>query len=519
MDSSAAATTRTDQSRCQADTQGVLMTSPTGSEAAKSSRGTPTDSDAPQGSGAPWIDPNLGPTATTEKVSMNAISTAGALPETTKVRTLIPEPTTSATGCSLPSVAKPVVKIKGAAEIGRTPKDNLAEWNPELAVEAGLEHTVTKINRRAERVVAPMRGMPLPTGVNSYDTTEALFSHIEETIAEQTLLSKQISALLAYWAISTWFADALPLAPGLAISGSTQEGDTVLQTVRSFCHFPFLMAGVTIASMKNLSRSYRPTILSYEPNLTKQMATFLGCSARRGYMVKSSDGFRDFFGPKAIYVGEDVPADVTLQWSLQVTARATVPTVAAQVPRLTESTVVSFQNQLLEYRLKNLVKVENSSFVALALPRDAQPIANTLGACIVDSPKLQDRLVSLLAPIADQRHTDRSTSPEGLTLEATLSLCHQGKARILVGEIATEVNRIAKARGERLNYSAETVGHRLKKVDLLTRRLGSAGKGLVIDLATMVRIHELAAVYGGVGLDPDQDNVHCPLCIENKAVM
>jgi hypothetical protein len=42
---------------------------------------------------------------------------------------------------------------------------------------------------------------------------------------------------------------------------------------------------------------------------------------------------------------------------------------------------------------------------------------------------------------------------------------------------------------------------------------------LVIDLATMVRIHELAAVYGGVGLDPDQDNVHCPLCIENKAVM
>jgi len=139
---------------------------------------------------------------------MNAISTAGALPETTKVRTLIAEPTTSATGCSLPSVAKPVVKIKGPAEIGRTPEDNLAEWNPELAVEAGLEHTVTKINQRAERVVAPMRGISLPTGVNSYHTTEALFSHIEETIAEQTLLSKQISALLAYWAISTWFADA-----------------------------------------------------------------------------------------------------------------------------------------------------------------------------------------------------------------------------------------------------------------------------------------------------------------------
>ncbi len=30
--------------------------------------------------------------------------------------------------------------------------------------------------------------------------------------------------------------------------------------------------------MKNISWCYRPTILSYEPNLTKQMATFLGCS-------------------------------------------------------------------------------------------------------------------------------------------------------------------------------------------------------------------------------------------------
>jgi hypothetical protein len=150
---------------------------------------------------------------------------------------------------------------------------------------------------------------------------------------------------------------------------------------------------------------------------------------------------------------------------------------------------------------------------------DVRPIANALGACIVDSPKLQDRLVSLLAPIADQRHTDRSTSLEGLTLEATLSLCHQGNAQILVGEIATEVNRISKARGERLNYSAETVGHRLKKVGLFTRRLGKAGKGLAVDQATVARIHDLAAAYGGVGLDLNEDNLHCALCVENKVVI
>jgi hypothetical protein len=146
-------------------------------------------------------------------------------------------------------------------------------------------------------------------------------------------------------------------------------------------------------------------------------------------------------------------------------------------------------------------------------------IANALGACIVDSPDLQSKLVALLGSVESQRQADRSTSLEAITLEATLNLVHTGKAQILVNEVANEVNRIALARGERLRYSAETIGHRLKKIGLVTRRLGKAGKGLVMDLATMARVHELAAAYDGAGLEQDEDNLHCPLCTENKLVM
>ena len=333
----------------------------------------------------------------------------------------------------------------------------------------------------------------------------------------QTFLSEEASALLTYWSISTWFSDGLSLAPGLSITGSAQEGDAVLRTLRNFCHYPFLMAGISIAGLKKMSWSYRPTILSFEPNLSKQMASFLSCSARRGYLVDASDGFRDYYGPKAIYAGKDLPVDGKLLASIHVTATAT--TAAAQVQPLTESTVVSFQNQLLRYRLKNLVKVENSSFNAPVLPLDMRPTANALGSCIIDSPQLQSKLISLLTPVADQRDADRSASLECVTLEATINLCHEGKTQIFVGEIATEVNRIAKARGERLNYSAEPLGHLLKRVGLFTRRLGKAGKGLVMDLATITRVHELAAVYGGVGLDEVENNLHCPLCTENKRVM
>ncbi len=40
-----------------------------------------------------------------------------------------------------------------------------------------------------------------------------------------------------------------------------------------------------------------------------------------------------------------------------------------------------------------------------------------------------------------------------------------------------------------------------------------------MDLATVTRARELAAVYGGVGLDQEENNLRCSLCIENKQFM
>jgi hypothetical protein len=110
------------------------------------------------------------------------------------------------------------------------------------------------------------------------------------------------------------------------------------------------------------------------------------------------------------------------------------------------------------------------------LTSDTRALANALGAWIVDSPELQSDLISLLTSVGSQREADRSTGIEGVALEVALNLCHAVKQELLAGEIATEVNRIQKARGERLVFSAERVGHLLKKVGLYTRRLGSAGR-------------------------------------------
>lgn len=153
------------------------------------------------------------------------------------------------------------------------------------------------------------------------------------------------------------------------------------------------------------------------------------------------------------------------------------------------------------------------------LTSDTGAVANALGACIVDSPELQSRLISLFMPVESQRHTDFSTGVEAVTLEAILNLCHQDKVQVLVSEIATEVNRLQKDHGERVTYSAKKIGHLLKKLDLYTRRLGKASRGLFMDSATRTRIHKVAAVYSCVGLVVEEINLHCQLCIEHKRLM
>jgi hypothetical protein len=482
-----------------------------------------SDSDLARTGTGPNVDTPSNLTESAAATAVNPASTAGLDESSTADPRAGASPGTPSVAAPLAGhssdlVAKPVMQWKGITEIGRTGKMKITSWEPPFEVEEGLEGSIEEIIERADLVRAPSKGTVAPTGTKLYGTTEELYIRLQNAIVAQACLPAHTGALLTHWVFSTWFSDALTVAPGLGIIGSAHDGDIVLRTLRNFCRYPQLLTGVSISDLKKVNWHTTPTLLFYDPTLTKQMASLLGCTTSRGYMIGDAGKYKDFYGPKAVYLGDEVSVDRTPRCSVQVNVTPTTTPATHNASRLTESVVQELQNQLLRYRLKNLVKVYNSDFDAPVLTSDTRTIANALGACIVDAPKLQSELISLLTPAADQRNVDRSTSLEGITLEATLNLCHEGKVQILVGEIATEVNRIAKARGERMRYSAETIGHRLKKVGLFTRRLGKAGKGLAMDIVTITRVHELAAVYGGVGLDPDENNLHCRLCVENNVL-
>jgi hypothetical protein len=412
-------------------------------------------------------------------------------------------------------LANEAVQVKGIVEIARGSKAKLMICTPPFDVERGSEPGFLQMIERAQLLREPFTGTPVPTCAAPYGSTDDLIHRIQKEIAAQTLLSASTSSLLSFWALSTWFHDALPLAPGLIITGPAFEGDVVLRTLRSFCRYPVLLTRADTSTLKRLIWVTPPTLLFFDPNISKQMVTIVGCSTSRGYLIESEGKNRDFYCPKAIYLGEQAPLDRMPHCSLHVHLNPARTAVSKIAPSL-ESIAQSFQNQLLEYRLKNLARVYNANFeVPTMITPETGAIVRALGACIVGSVQLPSELISLFGSVADQQRADRSTSPQAVTLEAILNLAHAGRATILVAEIAAEASGINHARGGRLDYSAEAVGHALKKVGVSTRRLGKAGKGLEMDSPTMTQLHELAAGYG-VGSEHNEENLRCPWCAEPK---
>jgi hypothetical protein len=367
----------------------------------------------------------------------------------------------------------------------------------------------------------PLQRVPFPTGKKGYGTTGELFAGIKMVIAEQTQLSDANSALLTYWVLSTWFQDILPLAPGLAITGWAYDGDVVLRTLKTFCYHPVLVAGITSATLSDVYWDRKPTLLIADPNLNRRMAVLLNSSTSRGYLTFRKIAGRptsplDYFSSKAVFLGDDQQMIPVLQNFLHINASPACSIESRQAPSLSEQTTQDFQNQCLSYRIRNLPRAHTSDFNATGLSYEVTPIANTLGRCIVDAPDLQAELVSLLTPYSQQQVAERLDDLGTLAVDAALSLCHQGKDQILVGEIAAEVNRVLKARGERLQFSPEKIGHGLKKAGLLSRRMGAAGNGFRLDRSTQVLLHQISAVYSCGGLAEPSENLHCQFCKQNK---
>jgi hypothetical protein len=364
---------------------------------------------------------------------------------------------------------------------------------------------------RAEDVCAVGTSLPSPAKLES--EIGELHNGIKQIIAARTCLPDSVSALVAFWAISTWFLEALTVFPLLVISGPAHEAVVVLGVLKELCWSSTLLAGFRRANL-NQVRGYHSLLIS-EPYLDNRTAALLGNLTNRHFILLEQGDVLHCAGSRAVYIGED-PAIKRIQHSICVNV-TTPPHVDPPIPSQSQpKTIDSLRNRLLKYRNRNLDRVRSLGFHPRGLSPEAHAIANGLGSCVVDAPELQSELVTLLRPQNQQQIADRSSSVEAIVAGVVLAFCHQGKDEIYVREICAEVNRLLVARGETMQLTPEKVGHKLKKAGLFTRRLSPAGNGLTLDQATRIRVHEVARAYLVEDSIPDTENLHCPLCSQNE---
>jgi hypothetical protein len=339
-------------------------------------------------------------------------------------------------------------------------------------------------------------GVRWPTRRDDYGSTRKLFDRILGLVTEKVGIEEQPARILVHFIFSTWFADRLAVAPGLAIVGSSVgHAIRLLRFLHGVCRRSMLLVGMSQADLISLPLSMYPTLLLDRPRLTRSLRSFLSTSNRRGLLAVRRGKVLSVCCPKVVYFGmEEVPeavASATLQITLPPTAAFEQALEDAQLNEI----AVEIQGKMLAYRLANFAKIRVSQLEGTNFTNQTHELAANLAACVMGDPELAAGVVPLLKERDEYVRGQRDRELETVTIEAILGVTHENKKdRVQVKEIAALANAILRNRGELVEYSPEEVGHRL---DLLALRRTRTAAGMCLILTGPMRrlVHRLARTY------------------------
>jgi hypothetical protein len=348
------------------------------------------------------------------------------------------------------------------------------------------------------------RCLRLPSGVLPHGSTPELFDNIRGLIMKYSGLI-DYATQLTYFVFSSFFVDCLQTAPSLLLHGcADEEAIALLRLLSWFCRHPLCLADAGLSVPDYL----RPTRLICQPHASTER--LLAALHLPGFAISYRGSLHELSGATAIYVGEEELRSPFLDSCLRIPVTPAGQLVSCYDERREAAVIEQVQNKLLSYRLTHYGKVETSEFDVPEFGGSVRGLARTLGACIVDAPDLQVRLVELLQDHDQAVRLDRVSKIESILLEALLVCCHERRPEPHVGEIAELANDILSRHSEILTLSAREVGGKLKALGFRTTRLDSAGRGFYLLGENCKRIHELGNSYGVPSLKEGLPG--CPYC-------
>jgi hypothetical protein len=112
----------------------------------------------------------------------------------------------------------------------------------------------------AKRHSSIVRTMTLPANCVDYVSAAKLFTAIQESLMNNGV-SRDVALPLTHFSFATWFADCLPAAPCLVVTGPRPEASLLLRLLGCLVRHPIPLIQISIATFRTAPMSLQPTFL------------------------------------------------------------------------------------------------------------------------------------------------------------------------------------------------------------------------------------------------------------------
>ena len=369
----------------------------------------------------------------------------------------------------------------------------------------GRWYRPAKLNRSIQQIVR------FPAKSVDFGSTTNLFAEIHKFFVSNGF-SEEVSLVATHFSFAAWFADVLPLAPCLLITGSRLEADLLLDLLDYVVRRPLPMSEFNRRALTLLPMRLRPTLLIHMEQLGRASFDLLRKSNRPRAFVACKNELVDLFCAKAVYCGHIADCDVIDEGILHIGLRPASGRLPILDRKLCDAVAREFQSKLLAYRCRYILDVQQSQFDLSEFPSGIRILARVFGAPIVAAAALQKGLIVLLQEQDEERQALQWTDLRFVVLEAVLHHFHkQPGTRVHVGEITKTVNGILKGRGDATEREAREIGTILRDFGLRPKRNGG-GFAILLDSNVGNRIHRIP--FGMDVLTTHKGNEKCSYCHE-----
>ena len=236
---------------------------------------------------------------------------------------------------------------------------------------------------------ADLSAIRFPQGAIGYGSTGQLFRAILDVLEKFSGIANEDLTPAAYWLLSSWFQELLPVAPTLIVVGpSPADVRKFFRLLRCLCRRGVALTELNPGGFLAIPMFLRPTLLVEQSRLDRQTRGLLRAAASRNYIPRRGT-FLDLRCARAVSCDQDDLDGDLRESCLTISLFPLAAGVPAFDASNEEKLAAQFQPRLLRFRCKNFRKVAESTFDAPAFTTGMRDLARSLGAPVVGDATLE----------------------------------------------------------------------------------------------------------------------------------